>query len=65
MNKTEILQYLTDKQIPFTKYEHDDVIQSKAMNTLIEAADQVPDITAVEAYNYYADTHGNRQNFLF
>ena len=29
------------------------------------ATDQVPDITAVEAYNYYADTHGNRQNFLF
>ena len=25
MNKAEILQYLTDKQIPFTKYEHDPI----------------------------------------
>lgn len=30
-------------KLAFTKYEHDDVIQSKAMNTLIEAADQVPE----------------------
>ena len=25
MNKAEILQYLTDKQIPFTKYEHEPI----------------------------------------
>ena len=25
MNKVEILQYLTDKQIPFTKYEHEPI----------------------------------------
>ena len=25
LNKAEILQYLTDKQIPFTKYEHEPI----------------------------------------